>query len=434
MTMRRSAARGGSSAPAPRVGLFGGLGSGNIGNDASMESVLEYLKAEHPDAILGAMCTGPEQLRDKYGINAVPLLWYQKYEQQTSGVTAIVLKAMSRAIDAFRTASWVRRHDVVIVPGMGVLEASLPLRPWQLPYTMFVLCLSGRVFGTKVALVSVGARVVNQRLTRWLFHTAARLAFYRSYRDTGSREAMRRPGRATVSDYVYPDLAFGIPTPPYDPGDAKTVGVGVMAYRGTNDDDRRQAEQIYSSYLAKMEYFVGWLVDNGYKVRLLIGDANGSDDNVAQEIVAGLRTSRPDLDPAQVAAEPMSSFADLMRAMMPASTVVATRYHNVVCALKLCKPLISIGYAAKNSALMADVGLSEYCQLINSLDVSRLIEQFIRLQRDSAELRPRLKERNAVNEQLAKDQFDKLSAVLFPAPDSRRTSTACRTDEDVLHG
>jgi polysaccharide pyruvyl transferase WcaK-like protein len=422
LTARGSVGQGGPSASAPRVGLLGGLGSGNLGNDASMESILGYMKAEHPDAVLDALCTGPEQLRDKYGIEAIPLLWYQKHEQRTSGLTATALKAVSRGIDPFRTASWVRRHDVVIVPGMGVLEASLPMRPWQLPYTMFVLCLSGRIFGTKVALVSVGARVINQRLTRWLLRWAAGLAFYRSYRDTASRDAMYRPGRDALPDPVYPDLVFGMPPSAHGPGDAKTVGVGVMAYRGTNDDDRRQAEQIHRSYRAKIEYFVGWLVDNGYKVRMLIGDANGSDDSVVQEILAGLRVRRPDLDPAQVIAEPVSSYADLTRAMAPVSMVVATRYHNIVCALQLGKPTISIGYAEKNAELMAGMGLAEYCQLINSLDVSRLIEQFIRLQGDSAELRQKVLARNAVNEQLAKDQFDKLSAVLFLAPESPRTS------------
>ena len=45
---------------APRVGLFGLLGTGNIGNDASMEAVLRYLRAEHSDAILDTMCRGPE--------------------------------------------------------------------------------------------------------------------------------------------------------------------------------------------------------------------------------------------------------------------------------------------------------------------------------------------------------------------------------------
>ena len=67
---------------------------------------------------------GRRRLRSRYGIEAIPLLWYQKYEQQASGVTAIALKVLGKGVDAFRTASWVRRHDVVIVPGMGVLEAT----------------------------------------------------------------------------------------------------------------------------------------------------------------------------------------------------------------------------------------------------------------------------------------------------------------------
>ena len=63
MTPRGFAIRHKRSAGAPRVGLFGLLGEGNIGNDASMEAVLRYLRADHPDAILDAMCPGPERLK-----------------------------------------------------------------------------------------------------------------------------------------------------------------------------------------------------------------------------------------------------------------------------------------------------------------------------------------------------------------------------------
>ncbi len=406
-------------AAAPRVGLFGYLGSGNIGNDASMESVLRYLSADHPDAILDAMCMGPERLKGEYGIEAIPLLWYQKYEQQASGLTAIALKALGKGADAFRTASWVRRHDVVIVPGMGVLEASLPVRPWGYPYTMFLLCASGRILGTKVALVSVGANVANQRLTRWLFNSAARLAFYRSYRDIGSRDAMPQRGLDRTQGRIYPDLVFGVPAPPYDPGDAQTVGVGVMAYYGTNDD-RGQADEIYASYVAKMKSFVRWLVDSGRTIRLLVGDT--ADDSVVQEILADLRSHRPNLGASWVVAEPVSSFAELTRAMAPVGTVVATRYHNVMCALKLSKPTLSIGYAAKNDVLMADMGLSEFCQSARSLDVGRLIEQFTELESRSAQLRRTIGERNAANARLLDDQFATLSAVLFPARDPARAA------------
>ena len=403
-----------SVAAAPRVGLFGLLGSGNLGNDASLEAMLTYLRDDHPDAIVDFMCAGPETVRARYGLDAIPLLWYQKYEQRASGPMAIALKVLGKGVDAFRTASWVRRHDVVIVPGAGVLEATLPLRASGVPYAMFLLCASGRLFGTKVALVSVGANVMSQRLTRWLFNAAARLAFYRSYRDILSRDAMRQRGLDVTHDHVYPDLVFALPTPPDHPGVVRTVGVGVMAYYGGNDD-RRRADEIHACYVEKMKRFVRWLVDSGHRVRLFGGDTT-IDDRVAQEILADLRAYRPDLEPAWAVAEPVSSLRELMREMVPVSTVVATRYHNVICALRLCKPTLSIGYAPKNDILMADMGLSEFCQSVGSLDVDRLIEQFTELESRSAQLRLSMAERNAANARLLADQFATLSAMLFPAP------------------
>ena len=245
-----------------RVGLFGLLGSGNIGNDTSMESMLHYLRTDHPEAIVDAMCSGPEQVLARYGIQAVALSWYQGHGHSTSGLKAIVLKIAGKGLDTFRIASWIRRHDVVIVPGMGVLETTLPLRALGTPYAMFLACASGRLFRTKVALVSVGANATRQRLMRWLYTTASRLAFYCSYRDIDSREAMRpRHGSKTPGE-VYPDLAFAIPVAADSPGDLDLVGVGVMDYHGSNDE-RQQANEIYESYVRKMKTFILWLVDTG---------------------------------------------------------------------------------------------------------------------------------------------------------------------------
>ena len=175
----------------PRVGLFGHLGACNIGNDASMEAVLRYLRANYPGAVIDAMCPGPERVGEQYGIGAIRMVWYQKYEHRASGAAAVALKMLGRGIDTARIASWVGRHDVVIVPGAGVLEASLPLWPWGMPYSMFLLSGYGRLFRTKVALVSVGAGAINKRATRWLSNAAAGLA---SYRLTGTRGPGRRCG------------------------------------------------------------------------------------------------------------------------------------------------------------------------------------------------------------------------------------------------
>ncbi len=397
----------------PRVGLFGNLGSGNIGNDASLEAMLGYLRADQPGAILDAMCSGPAAVKDRYGLPAVRLRWLPAGVRQAPGTVTAARKLLGRAVDTVRIASWVRRHEVVIVPGMGVLEEALHLRPWQLPYDMFVLCASGRIFRTKVALVSVGANVATERLSRWLFTAAGRLAFYRSYRDALSRDAMTRQGLDTSGDHVYPDLAFGLTAPQAGPGDQQTVGLGLMDYHG-NNDDRDRADEIHAAYVERMKSFARWLVGNGRRVRLFVGDTNNSDETVVREIVADLRAARPDLDPAWVVAEPVSTFTDLMRAMAPAGLVVATRYHNVVCALMLAKPTISVGYGEKNAVLMADAGLAEYCQSADSLDLERLTGQFADLDGRAARLRHAIRAGNAAKAPLIEQQRRELSAVLFP--------------------
>jgi polysaccharide pyruvyl transferase WcaK-like protein len=414
-----------AAAVAPRVGLYGIFGAGNTGNDGSLGAMVAYLRAEHPNVILDCLCPGPEEVTARYGIPATRWHSYHLSDQRASGMglalksTGLALKCTALGVDAFRTASWVRHHDAVVVPGMGVLEAIVPLRPWQTPYRMFLLCASGRLFGTKVALVSVGTNVIRQRFTRRLFTAAARLAHYRSFRDTMSKDAMLRMGLDTSDDPVYPDVAFSLQPPRDEQGTAGAVGIGVMAYVGGNED-RREATDLYASYVDKMKRFVRWLVDNGHPVRLFTGDT--PDERVVEEILADVRACRPELGPSWVIAEPVPSLDDLMREMTLVDTVVATRFHNVVCALKLAKPTLSIGYAAKHDVLMADMGLSRFCQSIKSLDVSQLIEQFTELESQSAQLRLMIRERNAAKARLVERQFAELSAVLFPEEGAARTA------------
>jgi polysaccharide pyruvyl transferase WcaK-like protein/O-antigen/teichoic acid export membrane protein len=408
-----------ASSTGQKVGLFGLLGSGNTGNDVSMESVLGYLHREHPDAIVDAMCGGPEVVESKYGIPAIPVLWYAGRQRDATGVAAIGLKTLGKAIDAVRTAVWVRRHDIVIVPGAGALEATLPMKPFGFPYAMFLLCAAGRVFRTKVALVSVGASVINQPLTRRFLDAAARLAYYRSYRDALSKDAMQRRGLVSAQDRVYTDLAFASPCPSATVGDMRTVGVGVMAYYGGNDE-RRYAADIHAAYLTTMKAFTLWLVDSGHKVRLFSGD-DKYDNSVADEILAHVRSCRPGLAGDLIAIASAASFVDVAREMAAVGMVVATRYHNVVCALKLGKPTIALGYSEKFRTLMASMGQSEFCESASRLDVDRLVTLFGELENRAGLVRQAIAERNAAIAELIDGQFAALSDVLFPPTNLARS-------------
>lgn len=399
-----------SSHVVPRIGLFGLLGSGNFGNDGSLEAVLLYLRAQHPDAILECLCPGPDEVTERYGIAATRANWYRGDYQTASSLPVLLKKTFGKLVDVVRIMSWVRKFDVILVPGSGILESALTVRPWERPYSLFLVCAFGRLCRTKVALVSVGASTTTQPVTRWLLKSAARCAHYRSFRDILSRDAMRTPRAGRGHDPVYPDLVFALPTPANDPGSNKSVGVGVMAYYGGNED-RKTSQDIYSGYVDKMKHFVRWLVDNDRRVILFTGDH--VDETVTAEIVADVRAYRPDLDPSWVVAAPVFSLEGLMQQMSSVGTVVATRYHNVLCALKMAKPTLSVGYARKNDALMSDMGLGDFCQSARSLDGALLIEQFAALELRSDEIRRTLASKSVAAARRLDDQFKILSAEFF---------------------
>ncbi|MGW1064881.1 polysaccharide pyruvyl transferase family protein [Streptomyces aureus] len=392
-----------------RVGVFGLLGSGNLGNDGSLEAVLGYLRDRHPDARVDALCGGPEAVTARYGIPATRLHWYRGEYRTASRLGAVAGKGLGKFVDAFRTAGWVRRHDVVIVPGMGVLEATLPLRPWGFPYALFLLCASGRLSGTRVALVGVGAAPIGNRATRTLVRWSARLAAYRSYRDAPSRDAIRGMGVDTARDEVYPDVAFSLPAPsagpPSDP--PGPVCVGVMAFHGS-DDDRARAEEIHRRYLDGTTRFVRALVAEGRPVRLVTGD------DVDAPVVEAILDA---VDSPLVTVAETASLADVMKEMAAADSVVATRYHNLICALRVGTPTIALSYAAKSDALMALMGLDSYRHPAREVDADRLLGQFRELERNAADVRRTLAERNEDARRRLDHQFTALTSAVFPTAD-----------------
>jgi polysaccharide pyruvyl transferase WcaK-like protein len=396
----------------PKVGFFGLLGSGNLGNDGSFEAVLTRIRADHPDAVVDAMCMGAERMSTQYGVPAIPLYWSTTHEAPISRLGSRLIWALGKLVDVWRTFSWVRRHDLVVVAGAGVLENSLPMRATGVPYSMFVLCASGRLARTKVALLSVGATKITPRPTRWLRNGAAHLAYYRSYRDRISWDAMQQSGTFAMHDPVYTDLVFSLPAPKSTVGDPRLVGVGVMSYFGGGDGSR-DGQQIHEDYIEAMTRFVCWLVDHGYGVRLLSGD-DTKDDDVIAAVMADVSTRRPRLQRGAVVANPVASLGDLLREIEPVGSVVGARYHNVVSGLRLSKPTISVGYSLKHDALMTDMGIPEFALSARSVSDVQLIERFTELQSRSSEIHATLKNHRLSKQQELEGQFEDLATLIEP--------------------
>ena len=367
------------------VALFGLFGCGNLGNDGSLEAMLEFLRRARPRAELFCICGEPDLVAERFGLRTVAIRWTGRPDGLSRKLNRLLLKAPSKLADLVNSFRHVRKADVMIIPGTGILD-DFGERPLGMPFDILRWCLAARIMGTKVAFVSIGAGPIDHPVSRWLMIAAARLAHYRSYRDAQSREFMEGAGLDAGDDPVYPDLAFKLPEPTpttrATPRSPLTIGVGVMSYYGWYGfADGGQA--IFDTYVAKIARFVSHLLDEGHNVRLLTGES--TDWTAVESVIDRVSVARPDdLAPA-IEAEPVHSLHDLMGQISKTDVVVATRYHNIVCALKMAKPTISLGYAKKNDVLMASMGLGEYCDHVERFEVRALIQQFSRLCADRQE-------------------------------------------------
>jgi polysaccharide pyruvyl transferase WcaK-like protein len=317
----------------------------------------------------------------RYSIEAIPI----DVAPASSGDRSLggrVLRLSGRVRQEFalwgESAARLRGVDHLLVTGTGVLD-DFGVRPWNLPYDLYKWCTLARRAGAQLSFVSVGAGPIVQRASRWLMTAALRKAHSRSYRDQQSKDYLAGIGFDTRSDHVYPDLVFSLPParmpshrPPATP--PRTVGVGVMGYYGWSNSPQA-GEGIYAEYVQKLSHFCTWLLERGYAVHLLVGELP-TDDRPRDEIMAYLRSVLPAEALERVTAPTIGTPDDVLLAVAATDLVVAMRFHNVVAALMLGRPVLSIGYAKKNDVLLADMGLGSFCQHVETFDLQRLQAQF----------------------------------------------------------
>ena len=88
--------------------------------------------------------------------------------------------------------------------------------------------------------------------------------------------------------------------------------------------------------------------------------------------------------------------------------VVASRFHNVLRALMLERPVIALGYHEKHDLLMKGMGLEHYCQRIEDFTCERLIEQFTSCIREVDQIVRQIQDQLDVYRNLLDDQYKML--------------------------
>lgn len=369
-----------------KVAFFGHFGSENTGNESTLLAALSRLRSLSPDGEFRCICTNPEVVAARYGIEAIPIttktarVWNREIPIRRRLPMAFVgvgaeLRQYARA---FRM---LKGTDSLIVPGTGLLTDAFCLSHWG-PYSVFKWVLMAKLRGCRVLFISVGAGPIDRTVGRVLVKASLSLAHYRSYRDDSSRDYLRRIGFQAMNDRVYPDLAFSLPEAMLShrrarpEGARAVVGLGLMMYfeKYSATDPRPQT---YAAYLESLATFATWLLEHDYDIRLLLGD---DDPVVIEDFRSVLRERLGDYDERRIVATPIELVQDVLAELAETDVVVATRFHNVLLSLLLNKPVIAISHHHKCGSLMAQMQLSEYVHEIDHMDADRLIGQFEKLE------------------------------------------------------
>src|SRR5262249_9784608 len=303
---------------------------------------------------------------------------------------------------AFEIAQWgsgyryLRGVDTLVVPGTGIL-CDYSTGPLAWPYAIFKWVTLAKLRGCRVACVSLGAGPISYRLTEWFLRWSLFLADYRSYRDNYSKQFLRKRGFGVSDDPVYPDLVFSLPAEilpkaPVPNARKLVVGLGVKDHFGLLGRYDSASDGKNARFSASLGTFLLWLLQHGYRVRLLVGD-DVYDQAPKERLLRLVRDRGVTPADGQLISEPIGSLEDLLPQIGATDIVISPRYHNVLIGLMMGKPGLSLSYNEKFRALMASVGLGEYCQDIDALDVDLLIGQFLELEKIADSLGPQLRER-----------------------------------------
>jgi polysaccharide pyruvyl transferase WcaK-like protein len=95
---------------------------------------------------------------------------------------------------------------------------------------------------------------------------------------------------------------------------------------------------------------------------------------------------------------------------------VSPRYHNVVSAVQMAMPTVSIGYSRKHEDLMRRADLGQYCQEARAVDADHLIRQFKAPESDREQLVAAVREHNRQDVAAVERQLAELSDVIFGRP------------------
>ena len=421
------------------IGLLDHIGGGNLGDDATQEAVIHNIRSRWPSAAICAFSMNPDDTRARHGIGSYPIrrkTWIFG-TASTNGTPSLKsrIKAGSRLHPALfailrtiynlafkipaacyaeacflaRSLRILRSFDLLVISGGGQLTESWG-GPWKFPYTIFKWIFLARLARVKPVFLNVGAGPLARPLSKYFVRTALSLADYVSFRDVKSAELVHRIGYRGETP-VFPDVVYSLKNDFCSVSLPVTqrisnVGIAPMPY-GHPPLYFDGNSQDYDSLIQSLAALGKRVLADESRVTLFCTDI-GADPPSVHDLRRALKnTSRFPADELLDVAVAQST-TDLLCTMSAMDYVITCRFHGLVFAHLLNKPVIALCHHPKMRTLMDDLGLSRYCLDITNVDSDNLTDAFYELVANAAQIKSRMSAICSSYKDALARQFDQL--------------------------
>jgi polysaccharide pyruvyl transferase WcaK-like protein len=385
-----------------KIALLHHTGCGNLGDDAIIDAVVSNIRRRWDKAEITVFSMNPDDTAKRHEIPSRPIRryrweaayrspkiksaqpgkhklrsWFRKTRNPVVRLPRAAFGELVFLVESYRI---LKSFDLLVSGGGQLTERG---GPWSFPYALFIWGVMAKWANVRCVYLNVGAGPLNHPVSRFFVPRALSAADYVSFRDQQSQELASDLGFAGRS-HVFPDNVYSFEVNsigvPAEEANQPLVGVAPMPYPFSDLlKYPSNADAIQEELIDKMATFASLLVRQSYSLTLFGSDIR-SDPSAIEDLRRVLRNrhhiSTPEFDP-------LESVSELLSRMSAMDYVVTCRFHGVVFAHLLNKPVLAIAHHPKVTDLMNALGLSKYCVDMRTFDPIRLVDTFTSLVGDT---------------------------------------------------
>jgi len=387
-----------------KIVFFGVFGNQNLGNECTLEATMYNIHMALPDATFICLCTVPEDTELRHNIPAFAVhraypawldsqLWSGRRSRLMKLLRKILFRIPLELIHWAKGFKVIKGSHMLIVPGTQVVSDYVT-GPFSWPYDIFKWAIIAKLCRARLLFLNIGVGPIYHPLSRWFIKASLNLSDYRSYRDIASKRYVEKMGPCRSCHLVYPDLAFSLQSTLLpacqNVGKQRPVfGIGLKDYLGRGGLRDRHNNRTYRDYLNTL------------------GDVL-YDSDVEQDFMELLHERGLMNKDGQIVSEPVFTVKQLLSQIAAIDFLVTSRFHNLVLALMLNKPVVCLSDHGKLDSLMTEIGLIEYCLPLANLDFDDLIDRVVKLEKNAEALKPYVKQKTEEYRRILDEQYSLL--------------------------